>query len=237
MDAEQYDRLIRSIVPCQPALLSTIVDYLPPDSRNVLELGCGTGILTGMVRDAFPDAAITGIDLSPEMLNMTSAKPGLGGVRFLAQDLRDAWPAERYDAVITSLCLHHVLPAERASVARRAARALVPGGRFICGDIFGADHEWEERVLREIWCRGMRRGGAPDEVITGMIAQREKHLPTFTTASWFRDMLIGSGFARAMVPFTSGFVGLVVGFLSEDCDRDNAQLSGMEVRHPEVSGT
>ncbi|NYT17087.1 MAG: class I SAM-dependent methyltransferase [Methanomicrobiales archaeon] len=216
MDAEQYDQLIRSIVPCQPALLSTIVDYLPPDSRNVLELGCGTGILTGMVREACPDAVITGIDLSPEMLTMTSVKPGLRGVRFIAQDLRDPWPAERYDAIITSLCLHHILPEERVVVARRAARALVPGGRFICGDIFGAEHGWEEQVLREIWARGMRREGAPEEVIMGMIAQREKHMPTFTTVSWFRDMLAGSGFARAMVPFTSGFVGLVVGFSPED---------------------
>jgi len=215
MAAEQYDQIIRSIVPSQPMLLSTIVDYLPPDSRNVLELGCGTGILTGMVREACPDAEITGIDLSSEMLTMASAKPGLKGVRFLAQDLRDIWPAGCYDAIITSLCLHHVLPAERVTVARRAARALVPGGRFICGDIFGAEHDWEERVLREIWCRGMRRGGAPDDVITGMIAQREKHMPTFTTVSWFRDMLIESGFGRVMVPFTSGFVGLVVGFSPE----------------------
>lgn len=214
MNAEQYDHLILSIVPSQPMLLSTIVDYLPPGSRNILELGCGTGILTGMVREACPDAKITGIDLSPEMLTLTSAKPELGGVRFLAQDLRDAWPAERYDAIITSLCLHHILPEERVMVARRAARALVPGGRFICGDIFGMEHAWEEQVLREIWRRGMRQGGAADEVIAGMIAQREKHMPTFTTTSWFRDMLIEAGFSRAMVPFTSGFVGLVVGFLS-----------------------
>jgi len=57
----------------------------------------------------------------------------------------------------------------------------------------------------------MRQGGASDDVITGMIAQREKNMPGFTTVFWFRDMLVESGFTRATVPFTAGFFGLVVG--------------------------
>lgn len=211
MDAVEYDALIRSIVPIQPLLLSTIIDYLPPNTRRVLELGCGTGILTSMIREVCPDAEITGIDLSPKMLDIASAKQELGKVRFLAQDLRDAWPKGRYDAILTSLCLHHIPKEDRVMVARRAAQALSPGGRFICGDVFRAEHEWEEQVQRDVWCRGMRQGGASDDVIKGMIAQREKNMPGFTTVFWFRDMLVGSGFTRAMVPFTAGFFGLVIG--------------------------
>ncbi|MDD2473292.1 MULTISPECIES: class I SAM-dependent methyltransferase [unclassified Methanoculleus] len=212
MEAEDYDRIIRAIVPGQPLLLATIVDYLPPHPRRVLELGCGTGILTAMIREECPGAEITGIDLSPEMLKKAAAKPELAEVRFLAQDLRDAWPEGRYDAIVTSLCLHHVSKEERVLVARRALRALSPGGRFICGDIFRARHDWEEEIQREIWCRNMKRGRAPDDVVRGMIAQREANMPGFTTVSEFQDMLTESGFDRATVPFTSGFVGLAVGF-------------------------
>ncbi|MDK2990242.1 MAG: tRNA (cmo5U34)-methyltransferase [Methanoculleus sp.] len=212
MEAEEYDRLIRAIVPSQPLLLATIIDYLPPHPRRVLELGCGTGILTAMIREECPDAEITGIDLSPEMLEAAAAKPDLAGVEFLAQDLRDAWPTDRYDAIVTSLCLHHVPRDDRVMVARRALQALSPGGRFICGDIFRAEDDWEEQVQKEIWCQSMKRGGASDDVIRGMIAQRDKHSPEFTSAPWFRDMLVELGFGRAVVPFTSGFVGLVVGF-------------------------
>lgn len=212
MDAEEYDRLIRAVVPAQPLLLATIVDYLPPDPRRILEIGCGTGILTAMVREEYPGAEIIGIDLSPEMLKMAAAKPELEGVRFLAQDLRDAWPEGRYDAIITSLCLHHVSREDRVTVACRALRVLSPGGRFICGDIFRAEHDWEEEIQREIWCRGMKRRGASNDVVRGMVAQREANMPTFTTVSEFRDMLVESGFERAVAPFTSGSVGLVVGF-------------------------
>lgn len=100
-------------------------------------------------------------------------------------------------------------------VARRALQALSPGGRFICGDIFRAGDDREEQMQREIWCRGMKRGGASDDVIRGMVAQREKHISTFTTVSEFREILVESGFGRAAVPFTSGFVGLVVGFAGD----------------------
>ena len=212
MEAEEYDRLIRAIVPSQPLLLDTIVDYLPSHPRRILELGCGTGILTVMVQEEYPDAEITGIDLSPEMLKVAAAKPGLERVRFIAQDLRDAWPTGRYDAIVTSLCLHHVSKEDRATVARRALMTLSPGGRFICGDIFHAGRDWEEEIQREVWCRGMKRRGASDDVVRGMVAQREKNLPEFTTVSEFRDMLVESGFDRAVAPFTSGSVGLVVGF-------------------------
>lgn len=214
-DPEHYDRFIRSIVPSQPLLLSSFLDYLPPNPRRILELGCGTGILTSRIIQDCPTTKITGIDIAPEMLTVAAVKPGLGEVRFLAQDLRDPWPEERYDAILTSLCLHHILPEERVAVAARAARALALGGRFLYGDIFRPEHEWEEKILREIWCRGMRRGGVPEEVIQGMIEQREAHMPTFTTISWYRDRLLESGFSRAIVPFTSGFVGLVVGFTGE----------------------
>jgi tRNA (cmo5U34)-methyltransferase len=211
-DPEHYDRFIRSIVPSQPALLSCLLDYLPPDPRRILELGCGTGLLTEQIQKACPAADITGIDLAPEMLALAAAKPGLKKVRFLSQDLRDPWPDGRYDAILTSLCIHHILPEERVSVAVRAARMLSPGGRFLCGDVFRPEHDWEEEVLREIWRQGMRRGGAPEDVIQGMIAQREAHMPTFTTVPWYRDRLLESGFSHVMIPFTYGFVGLVVGF-------------------------
>lgn len=213
MEAEEYDRLIRAVVPSQPLLLATIVDYMPSHPRRILELGCGTGILTAMVQEECPDAEVIGIDLSPEMLRMAAAKPELKEVRFLAQDLRDAWPEGRYDAIVTSLCLHHVSREDRAQVVRRALRALSPGGRFICGDIYRAGGDWEEELQREIWCRGMKRRGASDDVVRGMIAQREKNLPEFTTVPGFRDILMEVGFDRAVVPFTSGSVGLVVGFV------------------------
>ncbi|OPX72977.1 MAG: hypothetical protein A4E40_00116 [Methanoregulaceae archaeon PtaU1.Bin059] len=129
----------------------------------------------------------------------------------LARDLRDPWPDGTYDAIVTSLCLHHVPPGDRYSVAQRAARALNPAGRFICGDIYRAATDWEEALLTESWVRAMKREGAPVDVIEGMIRQRAERRPHLSTVAEFRRSIIDAGFTRSYVPFTSGFVGLVVG--------------------------
>jgi tRNA (cmo5U34)-methyltransferase len=214
-EAADYDHLIGDIVPGQSLLLATILDYLPDNPRRVLELGCGTGILTEMILDRFPGTEVAGIDLSPEMLHIASAKPALRGVKFIEGDLRDAWPPGPYDAVVTSLCIHHVSPEERAGVVRRAHDVLSPGGRFVCGDVFRGETDWEERILSDNWLRGMKAAGVPEEAISGMAAARKERMPELRPVSWFRESLLDAGFPRVMVPFTAGFVGLVVGFREE----------------------
>jgi tRNA (cmo5U34)-methyltransferase len=213
--AGDYDHLIGDIVPGQSLLLATILDYLPDNPRRILELGCGTGILTEMILDRFPGAEVTGIDLSPEMLRIASGKPALRDVKFIEGDLRDAWPAGPYDAVVTSLCIHHVSPGERAEVVRRARDALSPGGRFVCGDVFRGETNWEEQILTANWLRGMKTAGIPDDAMRGMTTARKERLPELRPVSWFREIIRDAGFSRVMVPFTAGFVGLVVGFTTE----------------------
>ena len=210
--AGEYDHIIGNIVPSQSLLISTTLEYLPDNPGRVLELGCGTGILTGQILERSPGAEITGIDLSPDMLRIASEKPALRGVHFIAGDLRDAWPAGPYDTVVTSLCIHHVSADERASVVKRAYEALSPGGRFVCGDVFRGESDWEETIFMEHWLSGMRKSGIPGEVIRGMNVARKERLPELRPVSWFRNVLLETGFSRVMIPFTTGFVGLVVGF-------------------------
>jgi tRNA (cmo5U34)-methyltransferase len=216
MGAQGYDRIIGSIVPRQQELIRAAAAHLPPDAGSVLELGCGTGILTEKIRSACPGAEITGLDISQEMLDMAGKKPGLDGVRFVARDIRTTWPERHYDVIITSLCLHHVSRDERAGILQRAAWALAPEGRFICGDIFRAEDDDGEQRLMEAWRCDMKNAGAPDDVIAGMIAQRTRRMPELTPVSWFRDQLEAAGFSPVLVPFSAGFVGLVVGYIHRD---------------------
>ncbi|HZD58955.1 MAG TPA: methyltransferase domain-containing protein, partial [Anaerolineae bacterium] len=37
---------------------------------TILEIGCGTGLLTGLLANAFPHARITALDIAPEMINI-----------------------------------------------------------------------------------------------------------------------------------------------------------------------
>jgi len=213
--AGEYDHLIGSIVPGQSLLISTTLEYLPDNPGRILELGCGTGILTEQILERFPGAEITGIDLSPDMLRVASEKPGLRNVHFIAGDLRDAWPAGPYDAIVTSLCIHHISAAERVTVVKRAYKALSRGGRFVCGDIFLGESGREEEIFLEYWLKGMKKAGIPDDVIRGMNAARNERRPELRPVSWFRTILLETGFSPVIIPFTAGFAGLVVGFMPE----------------------
>ena len=55
--------------------------------RTVVDLGCGPGNLTALLAERWPDAAVTGVDSSAEMI--AAARDRIGGVRFEVGDLRD----------------------------------------------------------------------------------------------------------------------------------------------------
>jgi tRNA (cmo5U34)-methyltransferase len=215
LETKGYDEVIGGVVPHHAAFLETLLEYLPDDASNILELGSGTGIVTAMIRAACPGAAITCIDLSAEMLAMARQKPELAGVRLVQGDLRDPWPGGRYDAVVTALCLHHVGPDDRAEVAARAAEALAPGGRFVCADVFRPEEDWQEAVIRNHWRTYMAARGVPDTVAEGMLAQRNGRYPEMDTIGGFEERLKQAGLSRVMTPFVAGFLGVVVGFAEE----------------------
>jgi tRNA (cmo5U34)-methyltransferase len=136
----QYDAQILRGCPPYGEMLETLVvtTFLPRQAPwHILELGCGTGNLSVRLLEAFPQAQLTVVDLSEEMLAQTQAKaqamgrsvtPVVGG--FLSVDL----PAERFDLVISSLALHHVPDAQKPALYERIVHWLKPGGRFRCAD-------------------------------------------------------------------------------------------------------
>ncbi len=94
----------------------------PGHFSSVLELGCGTGLLTQKLREAFVIGDLTLNDLAPEagMTAQTAA------ATFLCGDaLQVDWP-DRPD-LITSASMIQWL-ADPAALLRRAADALAPGG-------------------------------------------------------------------------------------------------------------
>lgn len=95
--------------------------------RRVLELGCGTGVFLEKV--AVHGAAITGIDLSADLLARCAARmAGAANVRLVRGNAEQMPFAEGgFDAVYGSSILHHLgLEAALAEVHR----VLRPGGRI-----------------------------------------------------------------------------------------------------------
>lgn len=64
----------------------------PRDPRRIVEPGCGTGIYSRMLADAFPGAAILAVDCAAERIAEARRKVGSPAVRFEAADAEEMAP-------------------------------------------------------------------------------------------------------------------------------------------------
>jgi SAM-dependent methyltransferase len=96
---------------------------------RVLEAGCGPGVLTGWLADS--GAAVTAMDVSPEMVRLARDRVG-GRARIvladLSEPLRFAADAS-VDLVVASLVLHYL--ADWAGPLAEFHRVLAPGGAVV----------------------------------------------------------------------------------------------------------
>lgn len=94
------------------------------EAKRVLDLGCGPGNSTELLAERFPDAEITGVDSSPEML--AAARKRLPQCRFIEADLATWLPEEEIDILFSNAVFHWV--ANHAAVLQRLSTKLAPGG-------------------------------------------------------------------------------------------------------------
>lgn len=82
-----------------------------PARRRIVDLGCGPGNSTAVLRERWPDAAITGLDSSAELLE--TARHDHPGIAFVTGDIAEWAPAEPYDLVFSNAALQWVPDHER----------------------------------------------------------------------------------------------------------------------------
>jgi SAM-dependent methyltransferase len=99
------------------------------DARSVLDLGCGTGLLT--VSLTRPGRRVVGIDPSATMLAYAAARPGADGVTWVQGDSRDI-PGTGFDlAVMTGNVAQHIPDPAWERTLADIARALRAGGTLV----------------------------------------------------------------------------------------------------------
>ncbi len=127
--AATYDRF----APLQRLVAARLAERIaasvpdPGRAARVLEVGCGTGLLTQALRRCLPAATIVATDLSPAMLRACRARlPEDDRLLLLAADAVQPAVAGGFDLVCSSLALQWLDDPEASLAA--LARLLAPGG-------------------------------------------------------------------------------------------------------------
>jgi tRNA (cmo5U34)-methyltransferase len=103
----------------------------------LLELGTGTGETARRVLERHPGASLVGLDESADML--AAAREALPGADLRVARLQDPLPRGPFDLVFSVLAIHHLDGAGKADLFARVSAVLVPGGRFVLGDVVVPD--------------------------------------------------------------------------------------------------
>jgi cyclopropane fatty-acyl-phospholipid synthase-like methyltransferase len=126
---EFYNRMIHS---CQRLALEPWLEIKA--GTRVLDVGCGVGRWSSMLAER--GAQVTGMDLSPTMINEAKRRAQANGVsdrcRFVVQDLAQLDAGEQFDLVIGVTVLQHILdPSALREAVERMSAHLSPGGRMV----------------------------------------------------------------------------------------------------------
>jgi len=160
--AETYDRHARP----QLALAKSVVSMLPEIyPEQILELGPGTGQLTRLLAEHFPDIPIDAVDVAEKMVARSRATFGrFPQINWIVGDAQTYWGSDRYPLIVSSSALHWVT--DLRATCENIFQCLEPGGTFALGMMLRG-------TLREL--HALRKEVAPEKT-------PELTLPTYEEA-------------------------------------------------------
>ena len=187
--AEDYDRTRRRLVPGFDDFYRAAIDLIQfprESSLKVLDLGAGTGLMAAFIAYSFPNARITMVDISNEMLERARARFELAGPRFRFEvsDYGVDRIQEKYDAIVSALSIHHLGDEQKRSLFKRIHGALNDDGVFVNAEQFRCATPERHKFHHERWLTRVRELGVDDRDLAAALERMK-----FDRAATLEDQL------------------------------------------------
>ena len=122
---------------------------------HLLDLGCGTGASTAALLDAAPDARITAVDASTEMLRQAMSKTWPPTVKFVhadAEDLDAASITGPFDGVLAAYLVRNL--SDRDAALRKILHIMRPGAPLALHE-YSVRDRLRSRIVWTVVCWGV----------------------------------------------------------------------------------
>ncbi len=145
-------------------LMAELLPFDPREPFTFLDLGAGTGAAARTILDQFTAARAILADFSPQMMaqGVVELAAYEGRYSYVEFDMTraGAWPPQiplALDAVVSSLCVHHLNDDRKQTLFREILEHLTPGGWYLNYDPVSPP----DPLVEEAWLRaGDRRDPA-----------------------------------------------------------------------------
>ncbi len=161
-----------------------LVGRVRSEPRTIVDLGCGPGHLTAVLRARWPGATIHGVDSSAAMIDRANADNADATTTYALADVAEWAPADAVELMVSNALLQWV--PDQLEVIERLCDFVAPGGTFalqVPNNYRGASHV----LLHEISSRGPYASHTE-----GLHADRgtppEAYLDLFSRLGWETDV-------------------------------------------------
>jgi len=165
--AFDYDGLIPRLIPHYREQHNLILQLIPFETNaniKVLDLGAGTGILSALILQAFPQAKVLAFDMAENMLKVCQTNLSAFGKRLTLQQGNFAEDdfGSGYDLVVSGLAIHHLDSAGKQQLFHKLFQSMNPEGILLIRDIVtGATPKLTEQY-EKLWRQYMKASGEDD---------------------------------------------------------------------------
>lgn len=163
--AVSYDPITQYFLPPgETWVRQEVINSVAVHPQKILDLGCGTGSMTLKLKQAFPQAEVFGLDLSPYMLVMADYKAQQTGleIRWLhGKAEKTQFRDEEFDLVTACLLFHETPPTITTDILAEAFRILKPGGQFLMLDgnqVTLHQVQWLTEIFEEPYIKAFAAG-------------------------------------------------------------------------------
>ncbi|MEG4806066.1 class I SAM-dependent methyltransferase [Microcoleus sp. F8-D3] len=165
--ALDYDGLIPRLIPRYCEQHNLILQLIPFETNakiKVLDLGAGTGILSALILQAFPQANVAAFDIAENMLKICQTNLSAFGKRLTLQQGNFAEDdfGSGYDLVVSGLAIHHLDSEGKQKLFQKLFHSMNPRGILLIRDIVtGATPRLTEQY-EQLWRQYMKANGEDD---------------------------------------------------------------------------